>query len=99
MMEFTAASVQSIKSISQQALTRYWSRLAGSRSFPSIAEFDPEPRLHDPNQLEILDYRRCSRPATLSGTIPRHQCSRGIQLLLGRENYGRSCPRATEVFF
>jgi hypothetical protein len=42
-MQFTAASIQSIKSISQQALARYWSRLAGSRTFPSIAEFDPEP--------------------------------------------------------
>ena len=52
-MQFTAASIQSIKSMSQQALARYWSRLAGSRSFPSIAEFDPEPRLHDSKQLVI----------------------------------------------
>jgi hypothetical protein len=53
MMQFSAASIQSIKSISQRALTLYWNRLAGDRSFPSIAEFDPEPRLHDPNQLVV----------------------------------------------
>ena len=53
MMQFSPASIQSIKSISQRALTIYWNRLAGRRSFPSIAEFDPEPRLHDPKQLVI----------------------------------------------
>jgi hypothetical protein len=53
MMQFSAASIQSIKSISQRALTLYWNRLAGDRSFPSIAEFDPGPRLHDPNQLVV----------------------------------------------
>ena len=51
MMQFSPASIQSIKSISQHALTLYWNRLAGGRSFPSIEEFDPEPRLHDPKQL------------------------------------------------
>jgi hypothetical protein len=51
MMQFSPASIQSIKSISQRALTLYWNRLARGRSFPSIAEFDPEPRLHDPRQL------------------------------------------------
>ena len=50
-MQFSPASIQSIKSISQHALTRYWNRLAGGRSFPSIEEFDPGPRLHDPKQL------------------------------------------------
>jgi hypothetical protein len=53
MMQFSPASIQSIKSISQHALTRYWNRLARGRSFPSIAEFDPGPRLHDPKQLVI----------------------------------------------
>jgi hypothetical protein len=53
MMQFSPASIQSIKSISQRALTIYWNRLAGRRSFASIAEFDPEPRLHDPKQLVI----------------------------------------------
>ena len=52
-MQFSPASIQSIKSISQRALTLYWNRLARGRSFPSIAEFDPEPRLHDPKQLVI----------------------------------------------
>jgi hypothetical protein len=52
-MQFSPASIQSIKSISQHALTRYWNRLAGGRSFPSIAQFDPGPRLHDPKQLVI----------------------------------------------
>jgi hypothetical protein len=53
MMQFSPASIQSIKSISQHALTLYWSRLARGRSFPSFAEFDPGPRLHDPKQLVI----------------------------------------------
>ena len=53
MMQFSPASIQSIKSISQRALTLYWSRLARGRSFPPIAEFDPGPRLHDPKQLVI----------------------------------------------
>jgi hypothetical protein len=53
MTQFSPASIQSIKSISQRALTLYWSRLARGRSFPSIAEFDPGPRLHDPKQLVI----------------------------------------------
>ena len=53
MMQFSPASIQSIKSISQHALTLYWNRLAGGRSFPSIEEFDPGPRLHDPKQLVI----------------------------------------------
>src|SRR6267142_2303609 len=51
MMQFSATSIQSIKSISQRALTLYWNRLARGRCFPAIAEFDPEPRLHDPRQL------------------------------------------------
>jgi len=50
-MQFSPASIQSIKSISQHALTLYWNRLAGGRSFPSIEEFDPGPRLHDPKQF------------------------------------------------
>jgi hypothetical protein len=53
MMQFSPASVRSIKSISQRALTLYWNRLAGGRSFPSVAEFAPGPRLHDPEQLVI----------------------------------------------
>src|SRR6267378_3291832 len=53
MMQFSPASIQSIKSISQRALAIYWNRLAGGRSFPSIAEFDPEPRLHDAKQLVL----------------------------------------------
>lgn len=53
MMQFGPASIQSIKSISQRALALYWNRLARGRSFPSIAEFDPGPRLHDPKQLVV----------------------------------------------
>lgn len=52
-MQFSSASIQSIKSISQRALTIYWNRLAVDRSFPSIAEFKPEARLHDPKQLVV----------------------------------------------
>jgi hypothetical protein len=53
MMQFSPASILSIRSISQHALIRYWNRLAGDRPFPSIAEFDPGPRLHDPKQLVV----------------------------------------------
>src|SRR6266849_7721946 len=53
MMQFSPASVQSIKSIGQHARPLYWNWLAGGRSLPSIAEFHPEPRLHDPEQLVI----------------------------------------------
>lgn len=53
MTQFSPAPIQSIKSISQRALVLYWSRLAGGRPFPSITEFDPGARLHDPKQLVI----------------------------------------------
>lgn len=71
MMPFSPASIQSIKSVSQRALTLYWNRLAGDRPFPSITEFDPGPGLHDPKQLVIWniegDYRQPSFRAVYQG--------------------------------
>jgi len=43
--------LQSIKSISQRSLLRYWARSAGRRPFPPITQFTPELRLHDSRQL------------------------------------------------
>ena len=50
-MQFSCAPIQSVKSISQRALSAYWHRLASGRIFPTIEEFNPGPRLHDPKQL------------------------------------------------
>jgi hypothetical protein len=40
-----------VKSISQYGLLMYWARVAQLRPFPSIGEFRPDARLHDPKQL------------------------------------------------
>jgi hypothetical protein len=53
MIQFGPTPIQTIKSISQRALVLYWNRLAGDRCFPSLTEFDPGTRLHDPKQLVI----------------------------------------------
>jgi hypothetical protein len=50
-MTMTFIPVQSIRSISQRSLLMYWGRLAARRNFPSLEEFRPERRLHDPQQL------------------------------------------------
>ena len=50
-MRFIDSSVQAIKSISQRALSLYWHRLAAGRKFPTVQEFNPASRLHDPKQL------------------------------------------------
>lgn len=42
---------QAVKSISQYGLLMYWARVAQRRPFPSIDEFQPNARLHDPKQL------------------------------------------------
>ena len=52
-MSFKFATHSSIRSASQLALASYWDRLAAGRRFPSLAEFKPEPSLHDPKQLVI----------------------------------------------
>jgi hypothetical protein len=88
-MQFSPASIQSIKSISQHALTRYWNRLAGGRSFPSIEEFDPGPRLHDPKQLvkwtiEDAFGQRCFRALYQGTNVTKYSTP------LGPEGDGRS---------
>jgi hypothetical protein len=42
---------QTVRSISQYGLLMYWARVAQRRPFPSIDEFQPSARLHDPKQL------------------------------------------------
>ncbi len=44
-------TIQSIGSLSQRALLTYWASVAKRRPYPSLDEFRPEPRLHDPKQL------------------------------------------------
>jgi hypothetical protein len=50
-MPFDITSVQTIKSLTQQALASYWDRLAAGRRFPAFTEFAPKPGMHDPKQL------------------------------------------------
>ena len=45
--------IQSIKSISQRSLAQYWAGLAEGLSIPSLGDFKPEERMHDPKQLTI----------------------------------------------
>jgi len=44
---------QSIHSISQRALFDHWCRASAQKPFPSIDEFNPGKRTHDPNQLVV----------------------------------------------
>ncbi|OSI23721.1 hypothetical protein [Bradyrhizobium canariense] len=52
-MQYADGSFADVKSISQQAMCRYWARTAGDLPFPSLDQFRPEARLHDPKQLII----------------------------------------------
>jgi len=44
-------TAQSIKSVSQRTLLMYWASVAKRRPYPTLDEFRPEVRLHDPKQL------------------------------------------------
>jgi hypothetical protein len=57
-MQYTVGSFADVKSISQQAMCRYWARTAGDLPFPSLDQFRPEARLHDPKQLIIWSVER-----------------------------------------
>ena len=57
-MQYTDGSFADVKSISQQAMCRYWARSAGDLPFPSLDQFRPEARLHDPKQLIIWSVER-----------------------------------------
>jgi hypothetical protein len=57
-MQYTDGSFADVKSISQQAMCRYWARMAGDLPFPSLDQFRPEARLHDPKQLIIWSVER-----------------------------------------
>lgn len=56
--QYTDGSFADVKSISQQAMCRYWARAAGDQPFPSLDQFRPEARLHDPKQLIIWSVER-----------------------------------------
>ena len=53
LLNFKPGQLADIRSISQRALANYWADLSGARPFPGFDEFDPGPRLHDPNQLNV----------------------------------------------
>lgn len=57
-MRYTDGSFADVKSISQQAMCRYWARTAGDLPFPSLDQFRPEARLHDSKQLIIWSVER-----------------------------------------
>ena len=50
-MAFKLVPHWTIKSASQLALVAYWDQLAAGRRFPSFAELNLDPGLHDPKQL------------------------------------------------
>ncbi len=52
-MRLETLSPHSIISISQKALLFKWNRLARGQSFPDIADFIFDERIHDPNQLVV----------------------------------------------
>ncbi len=50
-MHFPLIPVDPIKSISQRALLNYWDRAARGQRFPTLEQFRPDDRTHDPKQL------------------------------------------------
>jgi hypothetical protein len=50
-MQFPDIPLSNVRAITQKALAAYWVRAAAGRPFPSITEFEPEERMHDPKQL------------------------------------------------
>ena len=47
----TLLPAQAVRSISQFGLLMYWARLSSDRPFPRLNDFQPPPRLHDPQQF------------------------------------------------
>ncbi len=52
-MKFDDIPIHSIKSISQRALLSLWNRLSRDRDFPSLEDFNPSSRMHDPKELVV----------------------------------------------
>ena len=50
-MQSTFLPAQAVRSISQFGLLMYWARLANSRPFPRLDQFQAPARLHDPKQF------------------------------------------------
>ena len=52
-MKFDDVPVHAIKSISQRALLLLWDRLSRDCDFPSLEDFRPSSRMHDPKELVV----------------------------------------------
>jgi len=50
-VNFPLIPVDPIKSISQRALLAYWDHAANGQFFPTLEQFRPDDRTHDPKQL------------------------------------------------
>lgn len=70
-MPFQPVSMHAIRSSNQRALAGYWSTLAGDRHFPTITEFDPQPKDHSPEQLILWDVERAGPNAGLCFRVRR----------------------------
>lgn len=57
-MEYAPMSIAPVRSITQRALLSYWLEASGDKLFPSIEEFRPEQRVHDPKQLVFWKIER-----------------------------------------
>ena len=76
-MDFSLLSINAVKSISQISLLRCWDHAANGRPFPSLEEFRPDERTHDPKQLvfwrvEQLGPRECRFHALYQGRHIAH---------------------------
>jgi hypothetical protein len=52
-MKFDDVPIHSIKSISQRTLASFWDQLSHDRDFPSLEDFRPSSRMHDPKELVV----------------------------------------------
>ena len=52
-MKFDDVPIHAIKSISQRALLLLWDRLSRDCDFPSLEDFNPGSRMHDPKELVV----------------------------------------------
>jgi hypothetical protein len=57
-MQYTNGLISDVKSVSQQAMCRYWALAAADQRYPSLDLFRPNPGLHDPKQLNIWNVER-----------------------------------------